>query len=150
MRSIKCELSAFKLISLLGSLLYFYLFVSLLVSPAEFFAELSIVLSADMCFIARRAGMLMLGFSALLFFARNAPVSGTRVAISAAVVLNMAGFASTGIHAYAVGLVDEAIFFSVVVEGLFVVLFSTCALSTLSACESRRLMTPQSCNQRLR
>lgn len=124
MRSIKCELSAFKLISLLGSLLYFYLFVSLLVSPAEFFADLNIMLSPDMCFIARRAGMLMLGFSALLFFARNAPLSGARVAIAAAVALNMAGFASTGIHAYSVGLVDEAIFFSISVESVFTLLFS--------------------------
>jgi hypothetical protein len=98
------NMTKFKVVSILTSLLYFYLFISLFFSPAEAAKDFGIPGTESAFFVARRASMLMLGFAVLVFLIRNIPASTIRQAIAFSIGVNMAGFAIMSIWQLASGL----------------------------------------------
>jgi hypothetical protein len=115
---------SFKVISYLGAALYTYLGVSLMFFPDAFLADLGVSCTEPIYFVARRVAVLMFSFALLLVLARNAERSWLRLGVASTIALNMAGFACTGIHAFAAGVVGKSIFVSVIIESVFVLLFA--------------------------
>jgi len=118
------NLNKFKAASVLTSALYFYLFISLLLFPDSFFNDLGIEGNESLYFLGRRASMLMLGFAALLFLARNTLPSVSRQVIAFSVSLNMAGFALMGTFELVRGFLDKSIFQVIAIELTDAVYFS--------------------------
>jgi hypothetical protein len=115
--------SAFKIVSVLAAALYAALFVSLLVFPASSCRGFGLTVSDSLILLARRASMLMLGFSALAFLSRNAQPSPLRRAISFAVGINMAGFAASGTYELLRGALAQTMWGAVAVEVTLAVLY---------------------------
>jgi len=123
------NLNKFKIVSVLTSALYFYLFVSLLLFPESVCKDFGVVGSETVYFLARRTSTLMLGFSVLLFLVRNAPPSAVRQAIAFSISLNMAGFALLGSFELLRGFVGTAILSAIVIEVLVAVIYFFFGLS---------------------
>lgn len=128
---------SFKVISLLTSLLYFHLFIKLLFFPESLCNGFGVTGNESAYFLARRASMLMMGFSVLLFLLRNIPPSAVRQAISFSVGLNMTGFAIMGFFELMRGFVKTSILGVIAVEVLIAAIYFTFLLS-----DRRHLMTP--------
>ena len=86
----------FKILTSFTAILCCYLFFLLCLSPQSFLFDLGIEGNEAAYFISRRAGMLMLGISVLLFFARNVPHSQARQAIALSISVTMFGLAIAG------------------------------------------------------
>jgi hypothetical protein len=123
------NLNKFKIVSVLTSALYFYLFVSLLLFPESVFKDFGVVGNETVYFLARRASTLMLGFSVLLFLVRNTPLSTVRQAIAFSISLNMAGFALLGSFELIRGFVGTSILNAIVIEVLVAVIYFSFGLS---------------------
>ncbi len=117
------NLNKFKVMSVLTSALYFYLFVSLLLFPESFCKDVGIMGGESLYFLARRASTLMLGFSVLLFLVRNTPPSVVRQAIAFSIGVNMAGFALSGSLGLVAGLVNTSIVNAIVIEVLVAAIY---------------------------
>ncbi len=117
------NMNRFKVVCVLTSMLYLYLFVSLLLFPESFCRDLGITGSESLYFLARRASALMLGFSVLLFLARNVPPSAARQAIALSVGVNMAAFALLGSFEWIRGFVNKSILSAIVTEVLVAVFY---------------------------
>jgi hypothetical protein len=79
--------------------------------------------------LGRRLGALYLGLAVIFFFARTAPVSVARTALSAGTAFALSALALLGIFEYASGRVGPGIFASVAIESLIalayiIILFS--------------------------
>jgi hypothetical protein len=72
MRNYLRGVNGFKILSLLTGLLYLYLAVDLFFFPGSALQGFGIQENEGVYFIARRVAMLMLGFTVLLFLARDA------------------------------------------------------------------------------
>ncbi len=117
------HLNYFKIMSLLVSALYFYLFYLLLLTPQSLCESFGVTCGETAYFIARRASMLMLGFAILAFLLRNTPRSTVRQAIAATIGVNMAGLASLGVYEMVRGFVETSILGIVVIELVIAVTF---------------------------
>jgi hypothetical protein len=132
------NLNKFKVTSILTSLLYFYLFISLLFFPESLCKELGITENDASLFFVKRASALMLGFSVLVFLVRNAIPSVIRQAISFSVAVNMFGFAISSIFGLIHGTVGTTFLFGAIAEIFLTVVFLTFLIS------DRRLLKKQS------
>lgn len=119
------QVSGFKVVSLLGSALFLWLFYSLLFTPASICEGFGIPASEPLFVIARRTSALMLGFAVLLFLARNAPPSAARRAISAAAAAAFAGFAILGSYEILRGVMKRSVWMVVAIEVAFAASFAT-------------------------
>ena len=119
------RLHMFRWLCLSASALYSFLFVSLLLFPDSIIEGMGAKGGEMAYFLARRASMLMLGFALLLFLVRNIARSNVRIYICAAVAVNMAGFAWTGIYEFMKGGIGGSIFLSVTIELLSASLFAS-------------------------
>lgn len=117
------ELNKFKVMSVITSALYFYLFITLLLFPESLCKGFGIVGNESVYFIARRASMLMLGFSVLLFLLRNMNRSIVRQAVAFSISLNMAGFALLGTFELIRGFVETSILSAILIEILVAVVY---------------------------
>jgi hypothetical protein len=115
LRNIK-RLNKFKVISLLTSGLYFYLFILLLMFPESLYKDVGITGSPGLYFLARRTSALMLGFAVLLFCTRNTLPSVARQAIAISVSINMLGFALSGTYGLICGIVNTSILNAIIIE----------------------------------
>jgi hypothetical protein len=115
--------NTFKFLSYATALLYFTLFLMLLVFPNYFLNDVGLNSSDSAHFLSRRASMLMLGFSVLSFFGRNAPHSTARQAIVLSIAVSMAGLATLGIFEFARGFVSAAILQPVSVESILAIAY---------------------------
>ncbi len=115
--------SAFQIVSLLAAALYAYLFVALLVFPEASCRSFGLTVSDSLTVLARRASMLMLGFSAIAFLSRNAQPSPLRRAISLAIGINMAGFAASGTYELLRGALASSMWGAVATEVTLAVLY---------------------------
>ena len=106
----------FQVLSMCTSALCFYLFCSLLFAPQSFFADLGIEGTETAYFVGRRASMLMLGFSVLLFLGRNTAHSPARQAIALSICVAMLGLSLTGIYEFARGFVANGILMPIAIE----------------------------------
>jgi hypothetical protein len=106
----------FKMLSMCTSALCFYLFCSFLFAPQSFLADLGIEGTETAYFVGRRASMLMLGFSVLLFLGRNTAHSPARQAIALSICVAMLGLSLTGIYEFTRGFVANGILIPIAVE----------------------------------
>lgn len=127
---------SFKVLCLLVSALYFWLFMQLVFTPVEMLGFLRAPEMDIVHVLARRVSGLMLSFSVLLFLVRNARASAMRAAICVAVAVNMAVFASTGLYEFSRGAAEPDVFAPVVIEILSVVLFGIVAVSDYRKCRA--------------
>jgi hypothetical protein len=113
----------YKILSYATALLYFYLFVTLLFSPASFLAGVGLAGSESAFILARRAAMLMLGFAVLAFFGAGVPASAARQALTLAICVNMAGFATMSLVEYFRGTVNSSILQAAAIEAFLAVAY---------------------------
>lgn len=114
-------MNKFKVLSILTSLLFLYLFVVLLFDTASFFVDLGIDAGEAAFFIARRASVFMLGMSILLFWGKNLPHSESRQMIIIFAAIIMSGLAMMGTYEYARGYLGAAIFQAISIESIVAV-----------------------------
>ncbi len=74
-------------------------------------------------FISRRAAVLMLGISVLMFFARNVPNCQARQAISLSISMTMLGLALTGLYELNRGFVGSNILSAILIESALCISF---------------------------
>jgi hypothetical protein len=115
--------NVFKILSCFTALLCGYLFYSLCFSPQSFLLDLGVVGNEAAYFVCRRTGMLMLGISVLMLFARNLPHSQARQAIAISIAVTMFGLALASSYEFARGYVGNAIFGAIVLESILAVSF---------------------------
>ncbi|MEW5871190.1 MAG: hypothetical protein AB1894_18105 [Chloroflexota bacterium] len=113
----------YQIVSSLTAALYFYLFVMLLFFPASFLRDIGVETNASAEFLARRAAMLMLAFAFLAFFGRKLSQPSAKQVVTAAISLNMAGFAVMGLFEFGRGFVNAEILVIVAIEALLAVLY---------------------------
>ncbi|MBM94392.1 MAG: hypothetical protein CMI09_00865 [Oceanospirillaceae bacterium] len=106
----------FKNISLITSVITLVLCVILILAPEVIFLIFDVEESNSAFFIGRRAAMLFLGLSVLLWAGRNAPHSESRQAICLGLAVSMFGLAVLGIAEYARGYAGLGIFLAVTTE----------------------------------
>lgn len=109
-------MNKFKIVSTFTSVLCLYLFYLLFFSAHSFLNDLGIEGTEVTYFISRRAAILMLGISVLMFFARNVPNSSARQAISLSICVTMLGLALSGIYEFNRGFVGSNILGAIVIE----------------------------------
>jgi len=113
----------YKVITCFTAILCCYLFFLLSLSPQSFLLDLGIEGNDAAYFISRRAGMLMLGISVLLFFARNAVHSQARQAITLSISITMFGLIIAGSYEFLRGYVNSAIFGPIIIESILALSF---------------------------
>ncbi len=123
------KLNKFKVMSVLTSALYFYLFILSLLFPESLCNDFGITGNESFYFSARRASMLMLGFSVLLFLVRNSPPSIVRQAIAISISLNMVGFALSGSFELIRGFIKTSVLGVIVIEFLIATIYFTFFIS---------------------
>ena len=106
----------FKNISLMTSVITLVLCVILILAPEVIFLIFDVEESNSAFFIGRRAAMLFLGLSVLLWVGRNAPHSESRQAICLGLAVSMFGLAVLGIAEYARDYASLGIFLAVATE----------------------------------
>lgn len=111
--------------------LYGFLFVQLMWFPAAMLSDLGVDCTPGVCLVARRASMLMLGFAVLCVLARKLPPSPGRAVISAAVCVNMAGFAFMSGLEFARGTLGTGILPVMAIEVIVALAFATATLADL-------------------
>lgn len=117
------HLNPFKILTSLTALLCGYLFYLLCFIPHVFLQDLGIEVSEAAYFVSRRAGMLMLGVSVLMFFSRNIPHSQARQAIILSIAVTMLGLAIASAYEFTRGFVGNAIFGALITESILTMSF---------------------------
>ena len=107
---------AFKILSLITSALFLYLFLSWLLNTQAFFDEAALADNEAALLVGRRASVFMLGMSVLLFSARNAPHGAARQPILLATGVTMLGLAFAGGHEYYCGRLGSGIWTAIPIE----------------------------------
>lgn len=108
----------FKILCLITSALFLFLFFQLLISPESFVKGMGLQPSVSTAVLARRASMFMLGISVLLFSLRNLRASKARQFISLSTGITLAGLACTGIYEHFMGTVNSSIFIAIIIESV--------------------------------
>lgn len=111
----------FRTLNLVASLVCVVLAVLLIAIPEVIYFLFSLTGDAVGDFLAKRAGMLFLGFATLLFYSRNAETSSTRSAISLGLIVAMAGLAMLGAYEYFRGYAGIGIWLAVFTEASFAI-----------------------------
>jgi len=106
----------FKNISIITAAITLILCVILMLAPEVIFLIFDIEESSSAFFIGRRAAMLFLGLSVLLWAGRNAPHSESRQAVCLGLAVSMSGLAVLGIAEYARGYAGLGILLAVITE----------------------------------
>lgn len=116
-------MNKFKILSTFTSLLCLYLFYLLFFSASSFLNNIGVEGTEVAYFISRRAAVLMLGISVLMFFARNVPNSQARQAISLSIGVTMLGLAFSGGYELNRGFVGSGIIGAIVIESILCISF---------------------------
>lgn len=117
------SMNKFKILSMFTSLLCFYLFYLLFFSAHSFMNDLGIEGTEAAYFISRRAAVLMLGISVLMFFVRNVPNCQARQAISLSISITMLGLALSGIYELNRRFVGNNILSAILIESALCISF---------------------------
>ncbi|CAM3082766.1 hypothetical protein [Moritella viscosa] len=116
-------MNKFKILSTFTSLLCFYLFYLLFFSAHSFLNDLGVEGTEAAYFISRRAAILMLGISVLMFFGRNIPNTQARQAICLSIGVTMLGLAFSGMYELNRGFVGSDIIGAIVIESILCISF---------------------------
>ena len=98
----------YKWLSLPTGLLYLWLFYQLLFTPDQMLQGFGVGIEPHTVFLAQRVSVLMLGFAVLVLLSLGLPQSKTRAIISAAVSVNMAGFAINSFWGASHGILPDS------------------------------------------
>ena len=113
----------FKIVSLLTSALFAYLFFLLLTDSGSFLKDIGLQSSTATFVLARRASMFMLGISVLLLGSSNVPHSKARQIICLSTAITMLGLACMGSMEYINGNLNASILPAIGIETLLGVSF---------------------------
>ncbi len=126
----------YKIVSLLSSIIFFTLFMSLLLYPESIFWLFQIEGNESAYFISRRASMLFLGYALITYFSRFAENTELRQAIILGLALAMFGLALLGLFEFLRGYVGIGIFLAISAETFLSVTYLSIWLS------SKKLIIP--------
>lgn len=110
---------SYPLVSKLASALCFTLFVCLLLAPALIYWIFGLEGNEVSDLIARRAAMMFMGLSAMIFLSRNAEPSQLRQNLCLGLAIMMAALAVIGIFEFARGVVGVGIWLAITTEIAF-------------------------------
>lgn len=116
-------MNLFKIIGIITSLLFAYLFVTLLTKPEGFCVGVGMQANETASVIVRRAAMFMLGISVLFACSFNLKHSRARQNICISTAITMLGLACMGSYEYARGVASSSIFVSVIIESIIGIAF---------------------------
>ena len=119
----KLNLNLFKIVSLLTSVLFAYLFFTLLFNSDSFIRGLGIQSCESSLFIGRRASIFMLGISILMLGSINLPNSKARQVICLATGITMFGLACMGSYEFIRGTVNSSILMAITIETILGISF---------------------------
>ena len=131
--------SLFRWACLATAALYGFLFVQLMWFPEAMLSDLGVVCTPGVCLVARRASMLMLGFAVLSALASRLAASPGRATISAAICVNMGGFAFMSGLEFARGALGSGILPIMAIETIVALAF---AIATIADLRRLRRATP--------
>ena len=110
--------SFYKIISIVTSILFVYLFSQLFFLSDSFVKDLGLEPSIASLVLARRASMFMLGIAILMFFSRNLPASKTRQIICLSTGVTLLGLACMGTFEFIKGNLNSSIMVAIVIESI--------------------------------
>jgi hypothetical protein len=117
----------FKMVSIITSILFAYLFFQLLLTPVSFVNDAEAQSSEATSILCRRTSMFMLGLSVLLFSARKLPHSPARQHICLSTAITMIGLACMGSYELIRGTVNSSMLTAITIETIlgtsFLILF---------------------------
>ncbi|MCF8363678.1 MAG: hypothetical protein K9G70_13755 [Prolixibacteraceae bacterium] len=108
--------SLYKIVSIVTSVLFFYLFSQLFFWSDSFVTDLGLEPSITSLVLARRASMFMLGLALLMFISRNLPVSKARQIICMSTGITLFGLAFIGTFEFIKGNVNSSIIIAITIE----------------------------------
>ena len=109
-------MKVYKILSILTSLLFFYLFYTLMFDVQGLCSSLGLEGNEVSDFLAKRASMLMLGFGVLLLVGANVKASACQVVISMGVAVCMLGLGTMSGYEYFRGFVNSGMLPPMIVE----------------------------------
>jgi len=118
----------FKIVTILTSALFAYLFILLLTNSGSFLKDIGLQSSIATFVLARRASIFMLGISVLMFGARNLPHSQARQIICLATGITMFGLSCMGSYEFIRGAVNSSIFIAIIIETILWISFGIVVL----------------------
>lgn len=107
---------SYRLAATLCSALFALLAVILVAAPALIFWLFALEPSDGADLLSRRAAMLFVGLSLVLFWTKDHPISQTRTALSKAIALSMIGLAGLGVFEWAGGNAGPGISLAIATE----------------------------------
>lgn len=110
--------SFYKIINIVTSILFVYLFSQLFFWSDAFVKDLGLEPSIASLVLARRASMFMLGIAILMFFSRNLPASKTRQIICLSTGVTLLGLACMGTFEFITGNLNSSIMVAIVIESI--------------------------------
>ena len=106
----------FKIVSILTSLLFIFLFYQLFLNSDSFVIGLGLQSTASTSILSRRTSMFMLGLSILLFCSRNLSHSLARQYICLSTGITMLGLACMGSYELIMGTVNSSMMIAIFIE----------------------------------
>jgi hypothetical protein len=119
----KPGINFYKVVSIITSLLFAYLFFTLLLNSESFLKDLGLQSSVTTYFIARRASIFMLGISVLMFGSKDLPHSKARQIICIATGITMLGLSCMGSYELIMGNVNSSILTAIFIETILWISF---------------------------
>ncbi len=110
--------SFYKIINIVTSILFVYLFSQLFFLSDSFVKDLGLEPSIASLVLARRASMFMLGIAILMFFSRNLPASKTRQIICLSTGVTLLGLACMGTFEFIKGNLNSSIMVAIAIESI--------------------------------
>lgn len=114
----KDNMKTFKILCTITSLLFLFLSLQLLFNTSSFIEDMGLKPAIASLVVGRRASILMLGLSVLLFISRNLKDPAAIKNISVSTGVTMIGLASMGTYEYFTGSVNSSIFVSIIIESV--------------------------------
>lgn len=110
--------SFYKIINIVTSILFVYLFSQLFFLSDSFVKNLGLEPSIASLVLARRASMFMLGIAILMFFSRNLPASKARQIICLSTGVTLLGLACMGTLEFIKGNINSSIILAIIIESI--------------------------------
>ena len=110
---------SYPLVSKLASALCFILFICLLLAPGLIYWIFGLDGNEVSDLIARRAAMMLMGLSAIIFLSRNAEPSQLRQSLCLGLAIMMGALAIIGIFEFLRGIVGVGIWLAIITEIAF-------------------------------
>jgi hypothetical protein len=106
----------FKIVSIVTSALFIYLFFQLLLNSESFVNDLGLQSGEATSILARRASIFMLGITLLMFGSRNLPHAKARQIICLSTGMTMLGLACMGSYEFIRGAVNSSMLKAIIIE----------------------------------